>query len=76
MFDRVQKTPLKSFNRSFCEFNIFSFSSHLVKYFFSFYFVNFYFYQYSKTISSFVVEDFYFYSNEYWYIEAATRAVL
>ena len=44
------KNATKSFNKSFCEFNIFSCSSHLVKYFFSFYFVNFYFFQYSKTI--------------------------
>ena len=28
------KNATKSFNKSFCEFNIFSFSSHLVKYFF------------------------------------------
>ena len=43
----------KSFNTSFCEFNIFSFSSHLVKCFFFFYFVNFYFVLYSKTIFNF-----------------------
>ena len=40
----------KSFNKSFCEFNIFSFTSHLVKYLFSFYFIDFCFYQYSQTI--------------------------
>ena len=44
------KNATKIFNKSFCEFNIFSFSSHLVKYFFSFYCVNFYFFQYSETI--------------------------
>ena len=30
----VSKNATKSFNKSFCEFNFFSFSSHLVKYFF------------------------------------------
>ena len=43
----------KIFNKSFCEFKIFSFSSHLVKYFFAFYFVNFYYFQYLKTIFKF-----------------------
>ena len=47
------KNATKSFNTSFSVFNIFSFSSHLVKYFFSFYFVNFFFCQYSKKIFKF-----------------------
>ena len=37
------RNATKSFNKSFCEFNIFSFSSHLVKYLFSFYFCKFLF---------------------------------
>ena len=47
------KNATKSFNKSFCDFNIFNFSSHLVKKFDSFYFVNFHFFQYSKTIFKF-----------------------
>ena len=47
------KNATKSSNKSFCEFNILSLRGHLVKYFFSFYFVNFYFFQYSKTIFKF-----------------------
>ena len=54
------KNETKSFNKSFCEFNIFSFSSHLVKYFFSFYFANFYFLHYSKAIFKFCCARFWF----------------
>ena len=46
------KIATKSFNKSFCEFNTLSFSSDLVKYFFSFYF-NFHFFHNSKTIFKF-----------------------
>ena len=53
----------KSFNKSFCEFNISSFSSHLVKYVFLFYFVNFYFFQYQKQSSSFFVEDLFLFKS-------------
>ena len=58
------KNATKSFNKSFCKLNIFSFNSHLVKYFFSFYFVNFYFFQYSETIFKLLYKT-YFNSNEY-----------
>ena len=47
------KIATKSCNKSFCEFNIFSFWSHLVKYSFSTYFVNFYIFQHSKRIFKF-----------------------
>ena len=41
-----------SINKSFCKFNFFSCSNHLANYF-SFYFTNFCFFQYSKTIFRF-----------------------
>ena len=59
------KNATKSSNKSFSEFNIFSFSSHLVKYFFSIYFANFYIFQYSKTTSSFVVQVIFIQRNIY-----------
>ena len=45
------KNATKDFNKCLCEFNILSFSSRLVKYFFLF--INFYFFQYSKRIFKF-----------------------
>ena len=59
------KNATKSSNKSFSEFNIFSFSSHLVKYFFSIYFANFYIFEYSKTTSSFVVQVIFIQRNIY-----------
>ena len=59
------KNATKSSNKGFSEFNIFSFSSHLVKYFFSIYFANFYIFQYSKTTSSFVVQVIFIQRNIY-----------
>ena len=47
------KNATKSFNKSFCEFNIFSFSSHLVKYVFSFYVCKLIFLPILKTIFKF-----------------------
>ena len=45
------KNATKGFNKCLCEFNILSFSSRLVKYFFLF--ISFYFFQYSKRIFKF-----------------------
>ena len=46
------KNTTKSFNKSFCKFNFFIFSIHLVKHFFLV-LCNFYFFQCSKTIFKF-----------------------
>ena len=54
------KNVTKSSNKSFCQFNTFNFSSHLVKYFFSFYLVNFYIFQHSKTMFKFCFTRFLF----------------
>ena len=54
----------KSFDNSFCELNIFSFSSGLVKYFFPLTLI-FTSSNIQKRSSSFVVQDFYFYLNEF-----------
>ena len=57
------KNTTKSFNKSFCEFNIFNFSGHLVKT--VFFLLRKISSNIQKRSSNFAVKDFNFYSNEY-----------
>ena len=57
------KNATKSFNKSSCEFNIFSFS-YLVKHFFSFYFVYLFLTIFKNDLPVLLYKT-YFYSNEY-----------